>query len=614
MNCLTGVAQTSDFHAEEFRLQALEDLKLLDTPESESFDRITRMACELFQMPIAAVSLTDRNRQWFKSAQGVDHRQIPRDSAPCAEVTRSRSVLHVPNLLDDPQFADSFLAKSGIRFYAGAPLATREGRVLGAMCVLSDEPRKLSSQQLHSLEDLAAMVMSQIELQHEFGRIDPASGLPNRHQLEEDILDQHRRSPDASRVLLLIELADLRHVTDAVRVLGTSYLEDLIRSSAGNIKSVLEKEAVLYHVGFSSFAVLLDDAKEPWHLVIDTIAERLRIPTLASGNPVTITAAFGVFPFRLGQCNSHDAVRGATSAVQQAREQNIDYAVYSAANDATHQRRFTLLRHVRESIEAGTDLHLVYQPKLDLRTGTYVEAEALLRWSHPVLGNVPPGEFIPLVEQTTLARPLTQWVLAEALRQVRVWHDKGLPTRISVNVSARNLEEPDFADHVAQAVRSFGLDPSDLELEFTESALIRHEKRVLEQLFKLRGLGIDLAIDDFGTGYSSFSYLRKLPACCIKLDRSFVSTLTGDAKARTLVPAMISMIHDLGCHVVAEGVETADILERLREYDCDKVQGYLIARPLDVLSYETLRFVPPEMGFVSSFARSPAPTLEGRVQ
>jgi GAF domain-containing protein len=183
-------------YLEDARLDALYQLKLLDTSASESFDRITRMASQIFGLPIAAVSLTDRDRQWFKSRVGVDHRSVPRDKAPCAKVAETNELLVVEDLLSDPYYADSVLSRAGTRFYAGAPLVTSDGYGLGALCVLGTEPRKASGTELAALTDLAAMVMAQIELQHAFGRIDPVSGLPTRNQFCDDLADMAR---DVSR-------------------------------------------------------------------------------------------------------------------------------------------------------------------------------------------------------------------------------------------------------------------------------------------------------------------------------------------------------------------------------------------------------------------------------
>ena len=205
---------------EEDRLRALRDLSLLDTPPSEAFDRITRMASRLFNLPISAISLTDKDRQWFKSRVGVDELQLPRHKAPCAEVTSTRDVVVLTDILKEEYYRDSDLAKAGMRFYAGAPLITRDGFGLGSMCVVGPEPRSVTEGELTALRDLAAMVMAQIELQHAFGRIDPVSGLPNRNQLIEDLDDLARDHPGEDRIAALIDLADRRQLAEAQRVLG----------------------------------------------------------------------------------------------------------------------------------------------------------------------------------------------------------------------------------------------------------------------------------------------------------------------------------------------------------------------------------------------------------
>ena len=201
---------------ETARLDALRRLELLDSPPSEAFDRITRMAAQLFGLPIAAVSLTDANRQWFKSKVGITHDTIPRMRAPCAMVSDEREVLVVPDLLEDPYFRDSPLADGGIRFYAGAPLTTSEGFCLGAMCVLGTEPRQVSLAERQTLTDLATMVMAQIELQHAFGRVDPVSGLPNRNQFIIDFNDLELYEPNGEvRIAALISLASPQELSDA---------------------------------------------------------------------------------------------------------------------------------------------------------------------------------------------------------------------------------------------------------------------------------------------------------------------------------------------------------------------------------------------------------------
>jgi EAL domain-containing protein (putative c-di-GMP-specific phosphodiesterase class I) len=234
---------------------------------------------------------------------------------------------------------------------------------------------------------------------------------------------------------------------------------------------------------------------------------------------------------------------------------------------------------MRQALNAEDQLSLAYQPRVDMRTGACVGAEALLRWCHPVLGNISPGEFIPAVEQTELARPLTDWVIGKAIRQSLIWQEAAIAIPISVNVSAANLEENDFAERLFERLAAAGMPSSAIELEVTESAVIRDGSRVREHLRRIRAANIKVAIDDFGTGYSSLSYLKSLPADIIKIDQSFIRDLAGNARGKTLVGSMISMARSLDYHVVAEGVEDADAYEFLRSAHCDEAQGYLIARP-----------------------------------
>lgn len=235
---------------------------------------------------------------------------------------------------------------------------------------------------------------------------------------------------------------------------------------------------------------------------------------------------------------------------------------------------------MRDALAAEDQLSLVYQPRVDLRSGACVGVEALLRWRHPVLGNVSPGEFMPAVEQTDLARPVTDWVIGEAIRRALAWRDAGLDVPISVNVSVANLEENDFAARLLERTAGAGLPSGAIDLEVTESALIRDGSRVGEQLRQVRAAGIKVSIDDFGTGYSSLSYLQNLPADTIKIDQSFVRDLARDERGRTLVRSMVAMARNLDFRVVAEGVEDARAFEFLKSVACDEAQGYHLSRPV----------------------------------
>jgi len=578
MNSPTDPALLSPSPHEAARLDALRRLELLDTPPSEAFDRITRMAAQIFNLPIAAVSLTDSDRQWFKSKYGISHDTIPRQLAPCAMVADTGGLLVVPDLLEDAHFRDSGLAADGIRFYAGAPLTTSEGHCLGAMCVLGLEPRQVTQEEGQALRDLATMVMAQIELQHALGRIDPVSGLPNRNQFIVDFNDMELAEPAGDmRLAALVSLASPQELSDAQRVMGAGYLDEMVRDVVPQLR--LAGAGKIYHVGSTQFAffasscVRLETFRTQMQSWLDAHASHGQARFIT-------TVTVGIAPFTIGQTEGLDLLRNMHSAAHDGLATERCVRVFSSEHDAILQRRFWLVNAFGAALESRNQLHLVYQPKVALGDGACAGVEALLRWSHPEEGAISPGEFIPLIEGTSLARATTEWVLAAAMRQMAEWRHDGVALQVAVNVSAVNLEEPDFCDRVLKLLVRHGLPPSSLAIELTESALMRNPKVAQATLERLARAGVQLAIDDFGTGYSSLSYLQSLPANVVKIDQSFMRNLAQDERRRALVGTMIKLSHDLGHKVVAEGVETVEVEDFLRAAGCDEVQGYLHARPL----------------------------------
>ncbi|WP_243455585.1 GGDEF and EAL domain-containing protein [Sphingosinicella sp. BN140058] len=573
-----------DTAAEAARLDALRQLNLLDTPPSESFDRITRMASQLFGLPVAAVSLTDENRQWFKSRVGIDHWSIPRDKAPCGEVALARTTVVLPDLLDDACYSTSLLAEQGVRFYAGAPLITSDGHGLGALCVLGTEPRQVTEAEMAALGDLAAMVMSQIELQHAFGRIDPASGLPNRTQLQED-LDDLAGDEDGTRLMVLLDLARAEQLNSGLRVLGPAYVDTMVEHAARLLRASLRGTTKAYHVAATQFAFVAPTGTdaEPF---LAAIHARLTAGDTRSDRHLAASISIGASPFVVGAESAADVLRGAYGAALDARTRKLPFAVYSADEDSAHRRRYRLLQDFEGALGRSGELRLAVQPRIDVASGRCVGGEALLRWRHPVLGEVSPAEFIPIVEHSALSAPLTRWVVETAAEQLAAWQRAGLDLKLSINIFAANLDEADFATLVQASLAARGVSPDRLELEVTESAAIADTERSMAQLSALAAAGFGIAIDDFGTGYSSLAYLQTLPADTVKIDQSFVRGIEDDQRAAALVASMVALSRGLGYRVVAEGVETAQAMTLLKAIGCDEAQGYLLARPMDVEAFE----------------------------
>ena len=568
-------------HHEDARLDALHQLKLLDTPPSEGFDRITRMASRIFGLPVAAISLTDRDRQWFKSRVGVGHDSIPRETAPCAQVAESSQLIVIEDFQADPCYANSVLGRGGTRFYAGAPLVTHDGFGLGSLCVLGTEPRKATDAELAALVDLAAMVMAQIELQHAFGRIDPVSGLPTRNQFRDDFIDLERDHPGEQRFAVVVDMARDDQISRITRALGLARVDDFIREASQSLRVTLGPGRVAYQIGNAQFAFVSPPGVEQMAYV--TLLKSSFEEMHASSSVRFVTnVAIGVRSFIVGTVSADDVLSGAASAAQDARSAEGSIALHSPANDTAHRRQYGLLQDFGAALEAGDQLRLMYQPRIELATGRCRGAEALLRWRHPRLGEVSAAEFIPIIEQTSLARPTTQWVLDATMDQLVTWDSAGIEPVLSVNISAANLSEADLIERIRVALSKRKLAPERLEIELTESAIMDQPDQALAMLRELADAGVCLAIDDFGTGHSSLAYLQRLPARIVKIDQAFMRNLTqATGPDFVLVEAMICLAHKLGYRVVAEGIETSEAAAILTKLGCEEAQGFWFGRPME---------------------------------
>jgi EAL domain-containing protein (putative c-di-GMP-specific phosphodiesterase class I) len=266
-------------------------------------------------------------------------------------------------------------------------------------------------------------------------------------------------------------------------------------------------------------------------------------------------------------------------ALYVAKKKGLGYTVYTPEQDQYNPRRLGLMGELRQAIETG-QIFPFYQPKIDVQIGQVVGVEALVRWKHPKDGIIPPADFIYLTDRTGLVHLLADRVLNTALAQCRAWHQIGFPLSMSVNLSARSLEDPLLPDRIAELLTANGMKAEWLELEITESVIMADPARAREILGQLNKMGLRLSIDDFGTGYSSLGYLRKLPVHYIKIDKSFVMDMIQNEDDRVIVRSIVDLAHNLGLKVVAEGVESQEALDRLKELGCDLAQGYHMSRPL----------------------------------
>ena len=564
------------------RLSALRSLDLLDTAPNEAFDRITRLASSLFGVPVALVSLVDAERQWFMSRVGMTLPETCREDAFCDYTIRSSEVMVVNDATLDARFAQNPLVtgETAIRFYAGAPLRLRSGHHVGSLCLIDREPRVFTELQKIQLQDLAGMVVSQIELLRSVGRIDDVTLLPNQAQLAVDLDHLCTSPPGAPCMLVMLELMGHAPLLSVMRAVGMGPLEELVRSAGRRLQRFAMGTSPVYHVGVTRLAVLLKDVEaDRQEVFLEDLLREIREPFavpdlfLIEQQPRLGAASFHLFPEE-----SADALRRATAALYHHESKRGRVARFDAEADRHYRRSYDLLSAVPHAMAHG-EFSLVYQPQLERASLGFRCAEALLRWNHPVLGAIAPGEFIPLVENTSLIHPVTEWVLHTALAQVKQWEHDGLFVDVAVNISARNLEDDQFIRVLRNALAVHQVQPARLQLECTENVALTDEL-TLKNINVARSMGIQIALDDFGSGYCNFGSLYSLPAEVLKLDQSLIRPIGTDKRALDIVKSMIRLGHSLGYRMLAEGVETATIFDLLIEIGCDEIQGYYVSRPL----------------------------------
>ena len=313
--------------------------------------------------------------------------------------------------------------------------------------------------------------------------------------------------------------------------------------------------------------------------MIERILAALEQPFLVDGLPLHVEASIGVARYPAHGDDVDLLLQRADVAMYLAKDSGAPHAIYTAELDHHDTASLTLLSELPRAIR-NRELLLHYQPKIDVRSGELAGVEALVRWKHPQRGMIPPGDFISAAEKTGLMQPLTLYVLDEALGQLARWRREGHEITIAVNLSMRNLIDPRLAEQVADALDSCELPGSCLTLEITESAIISDPAAATDVIHRLKQLGVGISIDDFGTGYTSLAYLARLPITQLKIDRSFVIDMSRNADDAAIVRSIITLGHDLGLEVVAEGVETESALEQLARLGCDTIQGYWLSRPL----------------------------------
>ncbi len=471
-----------------------------------------------------------------------------------------------------------------------APIHDRGGKATGAVIVLRDvsETRAMAQQLSHSAE-------------HDF-----LTDLPNRMLFNDRVRQAIALAPRHLKkvAVLFLDLDGFKHINDS---LGHPTGDKLLQSVAKRLLDCVRGSDTVSRQGGDEFVVLLSEVEHSDDAVISAkrILKAVEQTHCIDHHDLHVTTSIGVSIYPDDGLDAEALIKNADTAMYQAKENGRQsYQFFKPAMNVRAVERQSIEEGLQHALERQ-EFAVHYQPIINLKTGDITGAEALTRWTHPIRGPVPPSHFIPVAEDCGLIVPIGNWVLREACRQAREWVDAGLPlTTMAVNVSLMEFRHEGFLEGVFAALADTGLDSRFLELELTESVLMKHADSAASILKTLRARGVKIAVDDFGTGYSSLSYLRKFPIDALKIDQSFIRQISTHPEETTIVRAVVSMGRSMKLRVVAEGVETHEELVFLQAHQCDEAQGYYFSRP--VLPEQFARLLETGMAFSKLFQYAPS--------
>ena len=561
-----SVAADGDLDAERILFRAMIDqvpdyLFVKDT-RSRFVIANRAVAADLGRQPDELIGLTDFDLHHGKLALKffADEQKVMHTGKP---------LIDIEEIVVDFEGNDKWFATSKV------PLRDHQNHIIGLVGVCRDiTDRKRAEEQMHFM-----------------ALHDALTGLPNRTLFMDRLEQAIRHSDRTGRRLtaIFIDLDNFKTVNDS---LGHSAGDALLKVVAERMVACVRASDTVARLGGDEFVILLadqDPAHESTPPVLEKIRHTIAEPVQIKGRSFRVTGSFGLADYPGDGTDAETLLLNADIAMYEAKANGRDNVQFytRSIDDAARERR--LLQDSLLSAISGNEFSMLYQPQVNLATGRIFAAEALLRWTHASLGDVPPAKFIPLAEENGLIVPIGEWVLREACRQNKAWQDAGLdPITVCVNVSARQMSEADWVGQVTDILGETGLEPRFLELELTETTLMQDVPQAVAVMKRLQALGVNFAIDDFGTGYSSLSALKSFPVARLKIDRSFICNLSDDPDDQNIAKAIILLGQKLNMRVIAEGVETDEQLAFLRENQCDEIQGYHVSRPVAAGALATL--------------------------
>lgn len=466
-----------------------------------------------------------------------------------------------------------------ITFWASTSLHDQSGAYLGHLHIIDLQRTELAgSHELNILTMHGKLISKELAANPPNGLYPDYLAVPDRTALHAKMADLEDVQ---AHYLFVIDLFPVSYLNDLTQVFGYVALEDVMYDLDKAVQRCAWAEHSFYRLHPGRYAVLIKGlGTRITEQLLDRFASDFHAPLLADGLPLKIQMHIGALDLSAFASRRADWIRMTVTAAEESRISNVNMLWYSQSIDATSQRKFKMARSFSAALETNEELYLVYQPRIDIISGKVVAAEALLRWTHPELGNIGPDEFIPVAEQSGAINAISLWVMEHVIQQVIDWEAFDPSFKVSFNVSMTDLADSLFTDRMIALIHTTGVSASLLELEVTETAVAADFNAVNKQLTRLAKIGVQIALDDFGTGYSNWEQVRGLLITTVKLDRSLIQGLARGENDRHLMSTLIELLIFLGYDIVAEGVESADICELLGELGCHQAQGFHIAKPM----------------------------------